>query len=117
MRRERFNRDATRLERREWDRIDAQNVRMRRWDAADNLVEERPADARELAEFAAWEEQNREDTIRTAMANALATNRAFLDKVAAGTATNTDRNQQIAALTRQASALIRLANRQLDATD
>ncbi|WP_426568080.1 hypothetical protein [Streptomyces canus] len=87
------------------------------------LVEERPftdaeiADADEqLADVV--REANRLqllDRVRTALAN----NRAYLDKVTAGTATNADHIAQVPALTRQMQGLIRLVVGAdlLDATD
>lgn len=79
---------------------------------SDVLVVERPfTDAENVSANAAATDDVRRINRVTLLAQArtaLATNRTYLDKVAAGTATNADHIGQVPALTRQMQGVIRL---------
>lgn len=114
MRLETYDAQGARQDRREWTRIDANTVQLQRWDATGALVETRNATPTELARFQAWEEDGREQQIRTNADAAIDGNRTFL---ALASPTNAQNAAQVKALTRQVNGVLRMMLRRLDATD
>jgi len=89
------------------------------WDAKGNVIETRPLTPAEVASFAAaqaFEDQSaNRKSVEDKLSAWLDLNRTFLTEDAATQATHTER--QIARLTRQVNALIKLALNKLDTDD
>jgi hypothetical protein len=79
-----------------------------RYDKAGSLVDEHPFSVNDNTWAAAIQGLDSMDgaDLLTKLRTALTTNKTYLDKVNAGTATNTDHSAQVAALTRQTTAVL-----------